>query len=193
MFVYQYCHFRGFLSFVKLLVQVTFFCFLFMVNMCLFLLTGHLKRRSGTCLPCRWSVLLSLSPRIIRHGFRGSGPHCHLHYIHAGILCLLLENLDWSIWIISQRCKKIRLLLIDCNQVTLMTKSIRLLHKRASDVLFLLFRLPNSWRNSRWLWGDTEKPLWFMNSTGTACMSYWIRRWTTFSLLTNESIFESLF
>lgn len=63
---------------------------------------GHIIRRSSPRLPCRWTLLLSLSPWVVWLCPGRSGPCLHLHHLHAGIVCLLLQNLDRGVRLLRQ-------------------------------------------------------------------------------------------
>lgn len=63
---------------------------------------GHVNRRSSPGLPCRWTLLLSLSPWVVWLCPGRSGPCLHLHHLHAGIVCLLLQNLDRGVRLLRQ-------------------------------------------------------------------------------------------
>ena len=58
-----------------------------------------------TLLPRRRSVLLPLASGGVLARTGGPHPRCPLHHLHVGILRLLLQDLDWSVWLQRQGCK----------------------------------------------------------------------------------------
>lgn len=63
---------------------------------------GHVLRRASPRLPRGWTLLLSLSSGVVRLRPGRPGPRLHLHHLHAGILCLLLQNLDRGVRLLRQ-------------------------------------------------------------------------------------------
>lgn len=132
-------------------------------------------------------MLLSFSSRVFWFCARWSSPCSYLHCLHAGILCLLFQDLDWSFWFICQRCTFFSscycgiltmLTVKEIEQVDLFTFlyliliACECLHVQYKHSVWscngcvCVFRWQSNWKNSKWLWGVTERPQWCMNSTG---------------------------
>lgn len=75
----------------------------FFVCVCL----GRNEWWTSSGLPSGWSLLLPFSSRIIWFCFGRPGSCCYLHCLHARLLCLLLQDLDWGLRILRQRCKSV--------------------------------------------------------------------------------------
>lgn len=61
--------------------------------------------RPCSFLPCWWSVLLLVPSRIHGCNIWGSCPCNRLYNFYVGLLRFFLEDLDWSVWFISKRCR----------------------------------------------------------------------------------------
>lgn len=70
-----------------------------------FVPAGRNIRWSSSRLPGGRPLLLLLSSRVIRFGSGGPGARDHLHHLHAGLMCLLLQNLDRSLRLLRERCE----------------------------------------------------------------------------------------
>lgn len=66
---------------------------------------GRFEWWTSPGLPNWWSLLLSLSTRVIWLSSWRPGPCSDLHLLHARLLCLLLQDLDWGVRILCQRCE----------------------------------------------------------------------------------------
>lgn len=121
---------------------------------------GHIVWWPGPCLPSRGTLLLLLSTWIIWLCSGGPSPRSNLHHLHAWFMCLFLQNLDWSIRLLCKRCKLLLLSSRLCYDIVSRKLVLRALFH------FLSCRLQNSWRSSRWWWGDTERHQWSMSLTG---------------------------
>lgn len=76
------------------------------ITYCLFLpLSGCQWRWPCSLLPRWWPVLLLVPSRIHGCNIWGSCPCNSLYNIYVGILCILLQDLDRGVWLISKRCR----------------------------------------------------------------------------------------
>lgn len=69
------------------------------------LLLGYVIRGPSPSLPSWWPVLLPVSSGIIRLGAGGPCPCGRVHCVHAGLLCILFQNMDRSFRFFCQRCE----------------------------------------------------------------------------------------
>lgn len=67
-----------------------------------FLCLGHLLGGPGPCLPSGWPVLLPVPSRVLWLRAGGPRPCGRVHRVHAGFLCLLLQNLDRGLGFLCQ-------------------------------------------------------------------------------------------
>lgn len=103
-YIYISCskHQRG----INLLIQDRDVGNLWKIIYCLFLpFPGCQWRWPCSLLPCWWPVLLLVPSRIHGCNIWGSCPCNSLYNIYVGILCILLQDLDWGVWLISKRCR----------------------------------------------------------------------------------------
>lgn len=70
-----------------------------------FLLLGHVVWRPCSCLPSWWTLLLSVTSRVLFFSVRRPCTCSCLYCIYVGFLCFLLQDMDWSLWLLCQRCK----------------------------------------------------------------------------------------
>lgn len=69
------------------------------------LLLGYIIWGPSPSLPRWWPVLLPVSSGIVRLSAGGPCPCGRVHRVHAGLLCILLQNMDRSLRFFCQRCK----------------------------------------------------------------------------------------
>lgn len=71
--------------------------------LCIF--PGYVFRGSSTCLSSWWPLLLPVPSRIFWLRVRRPCPcHC-VHSVHAGLMCILFQNMDRGLRLLCQRCK----------------------------------------------------------------------------------------
>lgn len=70
-----------------------------------FLLLGHIIWRPCSCLSSWWTLLLSVTSRVLFFSVRRPCTCSCLYCIYVGLLRFLLQDVDWSFWLLCQRCK----------------------------------------------------------------------------------------
>lgn len=70
-----------------------------------FLLLGHIIWRPCSCLSSGRTLLLFVTSRVLFFSVRRPSTCCCLYCIYVRLLCFLLQDVDWSLWLLCQRCK----------------------------------------------------------------------------------------